>query len=88
MSDWKVHVGTGEPLAGPEQWSCKPELRFTKVTLDPEDWRELVAGRGKMLRSCCNHPGHMFSGLNSPVAVRRKAAGGQSKRMRNGRTQD
>lgn len=26
-----------------------------------------------MLKSCCNHPGHMFSGLNSPVAARRKS---------------
>ena len=35
MSGWKIHVGTGEPPAGSEQWRCEPELRFTKVTLDP-----------------------------------------------------
>jgi hypothetical protein len=34
-----------------------------------------------MLKSCCNHPRHMFSGLNSPVAARRKAAGGLNRRM-------
>lgn len=35
MSGWKLHVGTGEPRAGAEQWRREPELRFAKVTLDP-----------------------------------------------------